>query len=247
MRPVNLLPEADRGLRPASAPKNASYVVLGVLGALLLAVFVIVTTQNQINSRTTEIAEARQEAEQAKQRAAALGPFGQFATIKQTRVQSVTELAEGRFDWERLMRELALVLPEDSWVNTAAASADGAPEGATAAAAPADPETGTTLVAAGPSLNLVGCSPTQSDVAEVMVRLRNLHRADDVQLTESARPEEAEAVAGAVVAEPTTAGAAGECGDNYQWDVNVTFSPPTGPGPDGENGDAVPSSLGGGS
>lgn len=243
MRPVNLLPAGDRARRPASTSKNASYIVLGVLGALLLVMLTVVVTQNQINSRTSEIAAVKQETAEAQQRTAALGPFGQFATIKETRVQSVTQLAQARFDWERLMRELALVLPEDTWITSASASAAGAPEGGAAAASP----TGTTATSIAPSVNLVGCAPTQSVVAEVMVRMRNLHRAQDVELTESARPDEQPVVPGAapVAAEPT--GTAGGCGDRYQFNTTVTFAPATDVGLDDEQGDSVPSSLGGGS
>ena len=238
MRPVNLLPASERALRPASTSKHASYIVLGVLGGLLLVVLTVVVTQNQINSRTSQIAEVKRETEQAQARAAALGSFGQFASIKETRVASVTQLAKARFDWERLMRELALVLPEDTWITSASASATGAPEGGAAAASP----TGTTSVSTTPTVNLVGCAPSQTVVAEVMVRLRNLHRAQDVQLTESARPD---LEAGAVAAEPTGTGS--ECGDRYQFNTTVTFAPATDVAADDEQGDDVPASLGGGS
>lgn len=238
MKPVNLLPPSDRPLKRVEQG-NGSYLVLGVLGALLIAVLAVVLTQNQINSRTDEIARAKQEQQQAEQKAARLGPFGQFATIKQTRLASVTDLADARFDWERLMRELARVLPEGTWVTEASTSTDGV--GGEGAAAPID-----VAAPAGPSLKLIGCAPSQTAVAKVMVRLRSLHRAQDVELSESAKPEEAvQADPNVTATEPT--GAASGCGNDYQFDTTVSFSAAaevdTEPKPDG----GVPASLGGGS
>ena len=41
-----------------------------------------------------------------------------------TRLQSVSEVAATRFDWERFMRELAHIMPEGSWMQSADASDD---------------------------------------------------------------------------------------------------------------------------
>ena len=226
MRPVNLLPAGDRRRRPVEVSSHASYIVLGVLAVLLLAVVTVVMTQNQITSNRADIARAQQETQAAQARVAALGPFGQFSQVKQTRLQSVTGISSARFDWERLMRELALVLPEDVWIIEANASATGVAE----AGAPADP-----AAAAKPNVKLVGCAPSQPAVAEVMVRLRNLHRADEVQLAESAEPGAGEG-----------AGTAEGCGDGFRFDVTVNFSPAPAPEAQGERGNGVPAKLGGG-
>ena len=227
MRPVNLLPASDRRRRPVEPPPNASYIVLGVLAVLLLAAVTVVMTQNRITTNKAEIARAEQETQAAQAKIAELGPFGQFAQVKQTRLQSVTGLSSARFDWERLMRELALVLPEDVWITEANASSTGVTEGADPAA--------TEAATGAPSVNLIGCAPSQPAVAEVMVRLRNLHRADDVQLAESAEAAASEAAA-------TTGG----CDDSFQFDVTVSFSPAPAPEAQGERGKAVPADLGGG-
>jgi Tfp pilus assembly protein PilN len=233
MRAVNLLPAGERGRRPVQVPPNASYFVLGILAALLLAVVALVMTQNKVTTTKAEIAKAEQETQAAQAQVAQLGPFGQFAQIKQSRLQSVTELSSARFDWERMMRELALVLPDDVWVLEANASAVGGQ-----AAGAAAPGAGTAVPAGGgPTLQLVGCAPSQPDVAGVMVRLGNLHRAEDVTLAESGRQEEpGEAAA-------TTEG----CGSSLRFDVSIAFSATPAPeGQEGESGETVPSQLGGG-
>jgi hypothetical protein len=134
-----------------------------------------------------------------------------------------------------MMRELALVLPDDVWVLEANASAvagqeagAAAPSGGTAAPAPA---------AGGPTLQLVGCAPSQPSVAGVMVRLGNLHRAEDVALAEAGRQEDSVSSAATV----------GGCGSSLRFDVTVTFSATPAPvSQEGESGETVPSQLGGG-
>jgi Tfp pilus assembly protein PilN len=174
MRPVNLLPPDQRphagGGRPGSA-----YALLGALAILFVAALAYVLTVQDIGSKQDELAEVQAETQVAQQRAAALAPYAQFASMRQTRVDSVTALAQARIDWERLMRELARVLPAGSYVSSV--DATGAP-------AAADPAGG---AGAGPKLKLVGCARGHRDVATVLVRLRKLYRADDVKLRESSR------------------------------------------------------------
>ena len=125
MRPVNLLPESQRRRAPTTDGKS-SYVVLGVLAALVLMTGLYVVTANQVTSRSNEAALASAEADRLEAKVASLGAFGNFAQIKETRVASVRQLATQRFDWERLMLELARVLPSDGWLQSAEASASGA-------------------------------------------------------------------------------------------------------------------------
>jgi Tfp pilus assembly protein PilN len=219
MKPVNLLPESQRRRRAESDGKSA-YVVLGVLAALVLMVGLYVATANQVTSRSAEAAAASAEADRLEAQVASLGAFGSFVQIKEARVASVRQLATERFDWERLMLELARVLPADGWLQTAEASASGATDG--------------DAVAAGPSATLSGCLPHQSDVADLMLRLRRMHRVEDVTLTESALEDE--------LAAPTT----DSCGRYYKFDIGVAFaSAPPAEAPDGQR--RVPAALGGGS
>lgn len=214
MRAVNLLPASRRTQEGGSRP-GISYAVLGVLGALLVAVVMYVLTANGLTAKQDELAKVQSETQAAQQRAAALGSFGNFASIKQTREASVTQLAQARLDWERLVRELSRVLPEDVYVSSIDASAGGATDAG--ASAP-----GTS----GPSLNLTGCAPSNPDVATLLVRLRKLHRANDVTLNSSARGGDESA----------------GCGEAYGFAVIVSFDPaPQAPAPE-----RVPAHLGGG-
>ena len=225
MKPVNLLPDDLRPWQASGALKNSSYVVVGVLATLLVMAVAYVLSANSVNSHRTEIAELEQETQEADARAEALAPYEQFARIKATRVASVTQLASQRFDWERMMREVALVLPAGtSLLELNAATAGATPAGGTSAAPPTDP---TLTGATGPTLQVKGCAERQPDVATLMVRLRDLYRAADVVLTESKKQADTSTtgtVAGAVSSD-SAGGSSGCPGDAYQFDVNVSFTP----------------------
>jgi Tfp pilus assembly protein PilN len=224
MRPVNLLPESQRRRQPTGDGKS-SYVVLGVLAVLVLMIGMYVVTANQVTSRSNDAAEASAEADRLDAKVASLGAFGNFAQVKETRVASVRQLATERFDWERLMLELARVLPSDGWLRTAQASVAGGEDESGAA---------TTTSPGGPTATLTGCLPRQPDVADLMLRLRRMHRVEDVTLSESVR-EDAQG-----------APSIDSCGRYYKFDIGVSFAPAVAEeAPDGQR--RVPAALGGGS
>jgi Tfp pilus assembly protein PilN len=232
MKAVNLIPNDQRRAQGSGAQAGSSYIVIGVLVTLLVMVAGYVLTSNKVTQDKNDAAAAKAEADSLEAEIAQRGAFTNFSQIKETRLASVSGVAETRFDWERLMRELSRVMPSGSWLQTTDASVTGEVAGAEASTAPV---AGTAVVPQ-PKVNLVGCTPDQSDVAGMMVRLRQLHRVSDVELNQSS----------------TQLGASGEasvdsCGRNYQFDLLVTFSPtpPQTEAPHGEN--VVPTSLGGGS
>ncbi len=224
MKPVNLLPESQRRRKPAGEGKSA-YVVLGVLATLLVMTAGYVLTANKIASIESDTAAAAAEADQFEARVAELGAFGEFAQIKEARVASVRELADTRFDWERFIRELSRVFPRGGWVQAVKASTSGDL---------GDGATSSDEAPSGPAANITGCMPRQSDVAKTMVRLRRMHRVEDVTLKESIMED----LGGLPSIE--------SCGSFYKFDVTATFSPTVASeAPDGAR--RVPASLGGGS
>jgi Tfp pilus assembly protein PilN len=235
MRPVNLLPEQHRIRRP-SGRAGAAYAVLGVLGVLLVFTLVYALTANQVNSKRSDAVDAKQEAERLEARSAALGPFGDFAQIKQTRMSSVRQMAAGRFDWERLMRELAYVLPAGSWLQETTASVTGDLGAAGGGGSSSAGSSSSQDTSGQPSAELAGCTPRQSDVARMMVRLREVHRVSDVQLNESSRADTGGSAGGT---------GSGDCGKLYSFDVTVTFTSDAPEIPEGAK--QVPARLGGGS
>jgi Tfp pilus assembly protein PilN len=228
MRPVNLIPQDQRRRVREESDGKGAYVALGVLAALLALVVAYVMTSNQVTERENEAAALSAEADRLEAKAAKQANYTDFATIAQTRLIAVAGVAETRFDWERLMREVSLVMPDGSWLQTADASVLGDPSSVSE-------DSSATLGPLSPAATFVGCTPRQTDVARMMVRLRQMNRVADVQLGES-------------VQESSTDGATVDnCGSYYRFDVTVTFTP-TEPASESPRGATrVPASLGGGS
>lgn len=229
MKAVNLLPQEARRRPAGEGTGRAAYIVCGVLALLLLMSAAYVLTSNTITERTSEAAVVGAEADRLEAQAAAQAGYTSFADIAQQRLASVAGVADTRFDWERLMREVSHVMPEGSWLQATDASVSGDPNATAVAPVGAD------AIPTGPYASFVGCTPDQNDVAQIMVRLRQLHRVEDVKLKESTQePGGGEATVD-------------NCGALYKFDVSVTFSP-TGPPREAPRGSAgVPASLGGGS
>jgi Tfp pilus assembly protein PilN len=230
MKPVNLVPQDQRRRAPSEGGGKGAYAVLGVLAVVVALVTAYVLSSNQVTERKNQSAAMSAEADRLEAEAAKQADYTDFAQIAQTRLQSVAGVAETRFDWERLMHEVSLIMPTGSWLNSADASASGGAEDASAATT-----TTTGVGPAGPSASFVGCTPHQSDVARMMVRMRQMHRVADVSLNESAQEQ---------TGQPATVES---CGHLYKFDLTVTFSPtePASGSPRGAT--RVPASLGGGS
>jgi Tfp pilus assembly protein PilN len=253
VKPVNLLPGEYRPRRANGALAGSSYVLVGALAAMVLLAALYIFTANKVTSRENETAEAKQQTQTAQAKIASLGAYGDFATVAEQRSASVKRLAAGRFDWERLTRELSVVLPDNVWLTevdasvvpetAAAGAAGGAPPGGGAGASASSGEPAVD----GPSAKLTGCAKNQPDVAKLMVRLRQMHRVDDVVLKESSKADEAGATGGTATAGATAVGTDG-CGSAYSFELTVVFddAAPTAAAP--PNGDAahVPARLGGG-
>ena len=233
MKAVNLIPSEQRRAKPSGENSGSAYAVVGVLVVLLALAVAYVMTSNGVNDNKTRAEKDKRQADALEAKASQLDSFTDFAAIKQQRLEAVKTAAETRFDWERLMREISRVMPDGSWLQTTEASVTG--DTSDTAAAPAS--SSTTAVATGPvspSATFVGCTPKQTEVAKILVRLRSMHRVTDVELNESLKEQG--------VSDVTV----DSCGPLYKFDVTVTFAPTDTPeAPRGS--DTVPASLGGGS
>lgn len=200
MRPVNLLPPRYRPARASGERPGIGYAAIGALAVLLLMVVFYVLTNNKINDANEKASKAEAEKAEAQARAGQLTAFGDFTALRASREGAVASIAEVRFDWERTMRETALVLPKKVYLT----SFNGTTAGAEGAA-------GT------PSVTMSGCAPTHPAVADTIVRLRKMHNVVSVDLSTSAKGTGA-AETGGGAACPTA------------WTGTVTFqaeAPPT--------------------
>jgi Tfp pilus assembly protein PilN len=169
MRPVNLIPKEERpGLRRPLRGGPIAYVVIAALLAALFGVTALVLTENQISDREAEITRLQGEVAATEARAQSLSAYTQFHSVREQRVATVTSLADSRFDWERVMRELALILPDNVWLTSLTASAT---PGATPVGGG---EVGLRSAVAGPALALVGCARNQEAVAGFVQALKEI-------------------------------------------------------------------------
>jgi Tfp pilus assembly protein PilN len=168
MRPVNLIPAEDRhgDDRPLRTGPVA-YIVLGALALALAGLTMLVLTDNKISDRKGELAQVKREDAAEKARAESLASYTQFAALHEERVQTIASLADSRFDWERVMRELALILPHDVWLTSLDASASAGSESSGGSSG-----LGSSIV--GPSLAIAGCAAGQDAVAGFVTALKDI-------------------------------------------------------------------------
>lgn len=192
MRPVNLIPPEDR--RGEQAPLRTGalvYLVVGACVAVLIGVTALVLANNTVAERTAELNQVEREDAEATAEAQRLAPYVQFRLLSEQRTQTVASLADSRFDWERVMRELALILPGDVWLVKL--------EGSAAPGAGGEQSGGGDLraSASGPALQLVGCAKGQEGVAAFITALKDIDGVTRVGVESSELPDERNAAGAA--------------------------------------------------
>lgn len=195
MRPVDLIP-ADKkgGARKKLRTGPLSYIVVGALAAVLIGVTLLVVSSNEISDSEAEITQLQREDAAAKARAAQLAGYTSFHSASEQRVATVTSLADSRFDWERVMRELTLVLPGDVWLTDLAATVS--PEATVEGSSGLEMRSSV----AGPALELSGCAGGQESVAGLVQALKEIDGVTRVGVQSSSlgeRENEIEAATGA--------------------------------------------------
>lgn len=184
MRPVNLIPPDQR--RGSGVPLRRgplAYVLVGGLVAVLLAVTALILVGNQVSEREAEVATLAVEDAEAREEAERLSAYTEFRGLSEGRVETVANLAESRFDWERVMRELALILPDTAWLTSLNASA--AP-----GAGPSGGGSGLRAASPGPALELSGCATGQVAVAGFVTALEDIEGVTRVGVQSSELPGE---------------------------------------------------------
>jgi Tfp pilus assembly protein PilN len=185
MRPVNLIPSEER--RDGSAQMRGgplAYVVIGALALLLIGVVLLVDAGNKASSEKSEIAQLQTEISTTQAKAQRLAAYVDLAELHERRVATVTSLANSRFDWERVVRELALILPHDVWLTNLTGTArpnvavNGAASISLRDAAP------------GPALEMLGCARSQDAVAGFISELKQIEGVTRVAVQSSKLGEE---------------------------------------------------------
>lgn len=220
MRPVNLIPPEDR--RGDQAPLRTgplAYIVIGALVAVLVGVAALVLTGNEVSEREAEVTKLKREDAVAAARASRLVAYANFQAASEARVATVQSLANSRFAWERVLRELSLVLPSDVSLSELTASSGGGEGGG---------GNGLSGGLSGPSLVMTGCAAGHDGVAGFITALKDIDGVTRVGLQASEDVGESGQAGG---------GSEGECavgGATTEFSLTVAFDAAPVPAPEGE-------------
>jgi hypothetical protein len=123
----------------------------------------------------------------------------------------VASLAQSRFDWERVLRELAIVIPHDVWLTGLNASVS--PDAASASASTSASSTSSagSESVTGPSLHIEGCAAGHEAVARFLAALGDVDGVTRVSVLKSDRPDLASSGGAATADSSGTAVGSGGC------------------------------------
>jgi len=182
VRAINLLPRDDaRG----GGPQKTQWIVLVpvVLAVLLAAILsaMFLSGSGTVKDKQAELATLQDElhaiptpdASRVKTQTA-------LAADKQARVSALSGALSRRVAWDRVFRELSLVLPNDVWLATISGKA---PVPSSSAVAPAPAAAGATIAATGFTID--GYTYSHPAVARLLSRLAVVPDLVNVQLQQS--------------------------------------------------------------
>jgi Tfp pilus assembly protein PilN len=222
MRPVNLIPPEERhGERTPARTGPLAYIIVGVLAAGLLMVSVMVLTSNQISDRESEIASLEAQEASAQQEATSLSSYTQFASLEQARIETVTALAQSRFDWDRVLRELAIVIPVDVQLTELDGKVSPDAESASSSSSTSSSSGDSTIT--GPSLDISGCAASHDAVARFAAALKDIDGVTRVEIQSSARESDTGSSAGATAGAATGAGDCSAATQLAQFAITAAF------------------------
>jgi Tfp pilus assembly protein PilN len=122
MRSVNLLPRDDRRQRP----QPGAVLLTAVLGSVLVTAVLagaFMMTSSSVSDRQSELDGLRAELAAIPPAPEAPADNGGLETEKSARVALLGKALGARVAWDRILREISLVLPEDIWLETLNANA----------------------------------------------------------------------------------------------------------------------------
>jgi Tfp pilus assembly protein PilN len=165
MRAVNLLPQKERRA-PGFAGAKAPLAMVGIVAVLGGIGFYGYSLHGQVNDVKSDVATATATRDGLRDQLGAFQAAQARDAAQEVRTGAVVGLVTGRVNWERLIRDLSAVMPDDIWLTNLKGETDVAttPTAATAAA----PNVNVASVPRG--IHLDGYAYTQDQVAQLMAR-----------------------------------------------------------------------------
>jgi Tfp pilus assembly protein PilN len=198
MRAVNLLPrEVKRTRQRLTVAGQLAIVSPFVVGALITAGYLLASSK--VNDKKAALQDAQARLAVLPAPKPVVQPNPQLALERDQRVAALTSALQGRLAWDRLLREVSAVLPDDVWLTKLSGQA---PQASAPASAPAGSSTDTTSTSttttttttttATPTptttsqpLSLDGYTYSQPGVARFLTRLALIPELQDVKLVSS--------------------------------------------------------------
>jgi Tfp pilus assembly protein PilN len=186
MRAVNLLvvEQTDRRTphKAVLAGAASSTAVLMLLGAMY------VNAHATVRDREASLKQLKAELAALPPQKTTVEPNGNaaLAADKAGRLAVLSSALNQRVRWDRILRELALVLPDDVWLESLDASSPVSP--ATAAPAPGTTPTPGSVAgpASGTTFGIIGSTYNNEGVARLLIHLQLIPDLENVQLESAA-------------------------------------------------------------
>jgi Tfp pilus assembly protein PilN len=186
MRAFNLLPKEEaRGTQEERSPMP--YVLVALVGVLVfaaLSAFYLMSGKD-VADRQAQVEDLRAQlavyvAQEKPQ--SAEDPTAALSAERLSRTNALSSALATRLAWDRVLRELALILPQDAAIDSIEATAPGAFN------APAASVDGSPIV----HFTMVGGTDSQASVAELLARLSVIPEFENVALKLASRASEGE-------------------------------------------------------
>jgi Tfp pilus assembly protein PilN len=186
MRAVNLLPREQVAQRREARNPVALVATIGGAVVLLALVAGFLLANRSVDQQRQALASARAQLAVTPAKTLSAQTQAFRSTVLTQREQRSLALASAlgdRVAWDRILRRLALVLPDDVWLTSLVGSVP--LESATSTTTSTTATTPSVLPPTATALTLQGYTYSQASVARLLERLQVLPDLENVQLTES--------------------------------------------------------------
>ena len=169
MRAINLLPPSQRAGRKVSVSR--SKLLVGAVAGLVLGLgYYTWNVKQQVSQVTSAAASAQSERSSLQAKIATLNASAKSETDLQRFQGIVSGIAGARTDWDRVIRDIALVVPRQAWLTALRVETPKTAAGSTAPAAAGATTTGT-AIALPTGVHIEGYTYSNAQVAYVLARL----------------------------------------------------------------------------
>lgn len=188
MRAVNLLPREETRTRRTSseAGRNAVPIIAAAGGAVVILALAIAAAvaSSHVKSARTDLEQARAELARTPAHASSSLARNRLLSARERRTLALASTLSRRVAWDRILRRLALVLPDDVWLTNLTGTTPTSTTDASAMAA-----TASTAETVPTGLTLEGHSYSHAAVARLLSRLAVVPDLKNVQLQTSTAEE----------------------------------------------------------